>query len=64
MHVKNKSRDTTVLLRQMTLETQKRVKRLESSVEKKKKKKEFQHIPLMQFLQQMEEDIIIRVAAC
>lgn len=31
MHVKNKSRDTTVLLRQMTLDTRKRVKRHESS---------------------------------
>lgn len=61
MHVKKrKQRHTTVLLRQMTLDTQKRVKRHEPST----RKKEFQHIPLVQFLQQMEEDIIIRVAAC
>lgn len=57
MHVKNKSRDTSVLLRQMTLDTRKKG-------ETAREKKEFQHIPLMQFLQQMEEDIIIRVAAC
>lgn len=60
MHVKNKSRDATVLPGQMTLDIQKRVKRHEPST----RKKEFQHIPLAQFLQKMEGDIIIRVAAC